>query len=90
MLFRTGNSLDLSLGGENAHRPGRAFLTGMATQLSNPNTAIVFGSIFAALLSQHISPYLYLLLPGMAFFIDAVWYGLVAWLLSAEIHVSPI
>jgi hypothetical protein len=40
--------------------------------LSNPNTAIVFGSIFAALLSQHISPYLYLLLPSMAFFIDEV------------------
>lgn len=27
-----------------------AFLSGMLTQLSNPNTAIVFGSIFAATL----------------------------------------
>ncbi|MBD8164315.1 LysE family translocator [Erwinia persicina] len=84
MLFRTGDSVASSPVGDNAQGPGRAFLTGMATQLSNPNTAIVFGSIFAALLSQHISPYLYLVLPMMAFCIDALWYGLVAWLLSAE------
>ena len=54
MLFRTGDSVASSPVGDNAQGPGRAFLTGMATQLSNPNTAIVFGSIFAALLSQHI------------------------------------
>ncbi|MEN4743459.1 LysE family translocator [Pantoea agglomerans] len=84
MLFRTGDSKALNVTTASAHRPGRAFLTGMATQLSNPNTAIVFGSIFAALLSHHISSYLYLVLPAMAFCIDALWYGLVAWLLSAE------
>ncbi|WP_336369329.1 LysE family translocator [Rahnella perminowiae] len=84
MLFRTGDSAGSLAGGESAHHPGRAFFIGMATQLSNPNTAIVFGSIFAALLSQHISPYLYLVLPAMAFCIDTIWYAVVAWLLSAE------
>jgi len=61
-----------------------AFLSGMLTQLSNPNTAIVFGSIFAATLGSHISPVLYLVLPLMAFCIDTLWYALVACLLSAE------
>lgn len=84
MLFRRGDSAGSLAGGVSAHHPGRAFFTGMATQLSNPNTAIVFGSIFAALLSQHISPYLYLVLPAMAFCIDTIWYAVVAWLLSAE------
>ncbi|NEH20510.1 LysE family transporter [Pantoea agglomerans] len=61
-----------------------AFLSGMLTQLSNPNTAIVFGSIFAATLGSHISPVLYLVLPLMAFCIDTLWYALVACLLSAD------
>lgn len=84
MLFRSGGNPAEPLASASVLRPGRAFLTGMATQLSNPNTAIVFGSIFAALLSQHISPVLYLVLPAMAFAIDALWYSLVAWLLSAS------
>ncbi|WP_191938717.1 LysE family transporter (plasmid) [Pantoea agglomerans] len=61
-----------------------AFLSGMLTQLSNPNTAIVFGSIFAATQGSHISPVLYVVLPLMAFCIDTLWYARVACLLSAD------
>lgn len=64
--------------------PGKAFFTGMATQLSNPNTAIVFGSIFAAVLTKNIALYLYIVLPLIAFVIDTAWYAFVAWLLSAQ------
>ncbi|BBE78081.1 MULTISPECIES: LysE family translocator [Phytobacter] len=83
MLTRSGKT-DIHTAASGVMRPGNAFIKGLVIQLSNPNTAIVFGSIFAAILSKHISPYLYLLLPVMAFCIDAAWYGTVAWLLSSE------
>ncbi|MDX5627342.1 MULTISPECIES: LysE family transporter [unclassified Brenneria] len=62
----------------------QAFITGLLTQLSNPNTAIVFGSIFAAILSHKITLFMYLALPAIAFLIDLLWYGFVAYVLSAS------
>ncbi|MGM3162324.1 LysE family translocator [Dickeya undicola] len=63
---------------------GRAFRQGLLTQLSNPNTALVFGGVFAALLSQHIARWMYAALPLLAFVIDFLWYALVALLLSSS------
>lgn len=62
----------------------KAFRDGLFTQLSNPKTAIVFASIFTALLPAHIPTVFYYLIPLMSFVIDAGWYALVALLLSAE------
>lgn len=57
---------------------------GLLTQLSNPKTALVFASIFTALLPKEIPGYFYYILPLMAFVIDAGWYALVAVLLSSK------
>lgn len=63
---------------------GRAFTTGLITQLSNPKIAIVLASIFTALLPKEIPLYFYVVLPVLCFFIDAGWCSLVAVALSAE------
>lgn len=62
----------------------RAFTTGLITQLSNPKIAIIFASIFTALLPKDIPLYFYFVLPILCFFIDAGWCSLVAVALSAE------
>lgn len=84
MLFRPQSNPIGGPAGISEVRPGRAFLTGMGTQLSNPNTAIVFGSIFAAILNREISSSLYIILPLIAFAVDTLWYALVALLLSSS------
>lgn len=61
----------------------RAFTTGLLTQLGNPNTAIVFGSVFAALLSHKIPMVLYIVLPLIALAVDLLWYAFVAFVLSS-------
>ncbi|MEE3623159.1 LysE family transporter [Nitrospirillum sp. BR 11752] len=67
---------------------GRAFIVALATQLSNPKTAIAYASIFAALLpapSQVGEPSRHLLvLPPMIFLIEAGWYSVVALAFSLE------
>jgi threonine/homoserine/homoserine lactone efflux protein len=62
----------------------RAFLVGLGTQLSNPKTAIVFSSVFAALLPQHPPSWFFIALPIICFSIDAVWYTTVAYTLSSS------
>ncbi len=62
----------------------QAFRHGLLTQLSNPKTAIVFASVFSALLPAQIPFWFYLVLPLSAMLIDGGWYILVAYLLSAE------
>ena len=56
----------------------RSFGVALVTQVSNPKTAIVYASIFAALLPA--SPPLWLLaaLPPLIFLVEAGWYGAVA------------
>lgn len=63
---------------------GRAYFTGLFTQLSNPKTAIVFASVFSALLPADIPLWFYVALPLIAALIDGGWYLLVAYLLSGE------
>ncbi|MFQ3246403.1 MAG: threonine/homoserine/homoserine lactone efflux protein [Arenicella sp.] len=61
----------------------RSFKVGLMTQLSNPKTAIFYGSVFAALLPQNISLSLIIILAPIIFVLEAGWYSLVAVLLSS-------
>jgi threonine/homoserine/homoserine lactone efflux protein len=63
---------------DGAGSPGRSFWTGLTTQLTNPKTAIVYGSIFAALLPQHPPSWCYIALPPLVFAVEAGWYTVVA------------
>lgn len=56
----------------------KSFWVGLSTQLSNPKTAIAYGSIFAALLPQHPPLWSYFALPPLVFAIEAGWYTVVA------------
>jgi len=56
----------------------RSFWLGLSTQLSNPKTAIVYGSIFVALLPKHPPLWCYFVLPPLVFAIEAGWYTVVA------------
>ncbi|ABG41058.1 Lysine exporter protein (LYSE/YGGA) [Paraglaciecola sp. T6c] len=62
----------------------KAVLLGLTTQLSNPKTAIIIGSIFAALLPNEIPVYGEALLCLLAFTGDIAWYSLVVLLLSTK------
>lgn len=64
--------------------PGKSFLVGLMTQLSNPKTAIVYGSIFVALLPKHPPGWTYLALPPFVFGIEAGWYTVVALCFSSS------
>ncbi|HEY0720348.1 MAG TPA: LysE family translocator [Gammaproteobacteria bacterium] len=61
----------------------KSLLLGLVTQLSNPKTAIVYGSIFAALLPQHLPPAATLALPLLVFLVETGWYSIVALALSS-------
>lgn len=56
----------------------RAFGTALLTQLGNPKTALVYGSLFAALLPAAPAPWLPLVLPLLILAVETAWYGLVA------------
>ncbi len=62
----------------------KAVLFGFATQMSNPKTAIIIGSIFAALLPKEIPPFGIPLVCLIAFIIDVSWYSCVVGLLSTQ------
>ena len=60
-----------------------SFKVGLIAQLSNPKTAIFYGSVFAALLPPNISTTALLLLVPIIFTLEAGWYSVVALLLSS-------
>lgn len=64
--------------------PGRSFVLGLATQISNPKTAVVYASVFAALLPPTLPGWMYLVLPLLIFVIEAAWYAVVALAFSAD------
>jgi len=71
-----------------AHREGidaahGAFMVGFVTQVSNPKTAIVYASVFAALLPSSPSLAFGAAVVGAVLVIETGWYGLVATLLSS-------
>jgi threonine/homoserine/homoserine lactone efflux protein len=62
---------------------GRTFLLGLATQVSNPKTAVVYASIFAAFLPREVPLVLALAVPAVIFCIETGWYTVVALALSS-------
>jgi len=62
----------------------RSFWLGFTTQVSNPKTAIVYASVFAAFLPPHFSLAFAGVLLVIVFFVEAGWYALVALLLSSS------
>jgi threonine/homoserine/homoserine lactone efflux protein len=62
----------------------QSFKIGLITQLSNPKTAIFYGSVFAALLPADLSVSLVLILALMLFILEAGWYSIVALVLSSN------
>jgi threonine/homoserine/homoserine lactone efflux protein len=67
-----------------ASGPGRAFALALVTQVSNPKAAIVYGSVFAALLPQTVPGWAYLVLPVLIFAMETAWYAIVAVAFSAD------
>ena len=62
----------------------RAFWLGLATQVSNPKTAVVYASIFVSLLPQEMPLWALFVLPAVIFCIETGWYSIVALALSAS------
>ena len=60
-----------------------AFWFGLLTQISNPKAAVVYASVFAALLPPEVPLWAALALPAVIFAIEAGWYAIVALVLSA-------
>jgi threonine/homoserine/homoserine lactone efflux protein len=62
----------------------RSFALAAVTQLSNPKAAIVYGSIFAALLPAQVPAWTFAVLLPSIFAIEAGWYTVVAVVFSAD------
>jgi threonine/homoserine/homoserine lactone efflux protein len=65
-------------------RSRESFSLGLVTQLSNPKTAIVYASVFAALLPAAYSIVFSAVLVAAVFALEAGWYALVAVVLSSQ------
>jgi threonine/homoserine/homoserine lactone efflux protein len=68
---------------ESAKRSSQSFWLGLLTQLSNPKTAVVYASVFAAFLPTSFTWLFAAALVAVVFCIEAGWYSLVALLLSS-------
>lgn len=62
----------------------RSFSFGLLTQISNPKAAIIYGSVFAAMLPAAPPSWLVLALPPLVFAIETAWYAIVALAFSAS------
>lgn len=62
----------------------KSFLMGLATQTSNPKTALVIAGIFAAFMPAEPPQNTTVLIALIAFLIDFSWYAVVALTLSSE------
>jgi threonine/homoserine/homoserine lactone efflux protein len=69
--------------GKGSSGPLRAFWLGVTTQVSNPKTAIVYASVFAAFLPASFSLGFAAALLAAVFFVESAWYALVAVLFSS-------
>ncbi|WP_159994855.1 LysE family translocator [Roseomonas sp. 18066] len=82
-IFR-GAAMPLAMEGPDAPpRRGNAFWLALATQLSNPKTALAYAGIFAALLPADRPGWFLLALPLLVLAVEAGWYALVALAFSA-------
>ncbi len=71
-------------GQSSATAVSQSFWLGVATQVSNPKTAIVYASVFAAFLPSTYSPSFAAELLLVVFAIEAGWYAVVATMLSSS------
>jgi threonine/homoserine/homoserine lactone efflux protein len=62
----------------------RSFCLGLTTQLSNPKTAVVYASVFAAFLPSTFSSVFAVVLLCVVLTIEAGWYSVVAAMLSSS------
>jgi threonine/homoserine/homoserine lactone efflux protein len=77
--------LNVELPGQSAVVPSaRSFWLGVTTQVSNPKTAVVYASVFAAFLPAAFSPLFAAVLLFLVFVIEAGWYAVVATVLSSS------
>ncbi len=67
-----------------AAREGRALALGFMTQVSNPKTAVVYASVFAAFLPGSQSLAFDVVLVAVVFLMETGWYALVATVLASE------
>lgn len=63
----------------------RSFALGLTTQISNPKTAVVYASVFAAFLPSESSLVFSFGIASLVFMIETVWYTLVAIVLSSNV-----
>lgn len=71
-------------GSAHAATPARSFVMGLVTQVTNPKTALVYASVFAALLPERFGAGMMAALLAAVFTIEAGWYALVAVALSSS------
>lgn len=64
--------------------PFRSFYIALITQISNPKTAVVYGSIFAALLPASPPIWMLVILPLLIFIVETSWYTIVALVFSSN------
>jgi threonine/homoserine/homoserine lactone efflux protein len=74
----------IGAGDQRSRPPLRTFWLGFTTQLSNPKTAIVYASVFAAFLPASFSPGFAAVLLAAVFVVESVWYALVGFLFSSS------
>ncbi len=70
--------------GSGTRSAARSFVLGLTTQISNPKTAIVYASVFAAFLPTAPTLAFSLGVSALVFAIESGWYALVAVALSAQ------
>lgn len=61
-----------------------SYFLGLMTQLSNPKTAIVIGSIIMAFLATETPPYTFIIITILMFISDWAWYSIVVVALSTK------
>jgi threonine/homoserine/homoserine lactone efflux protein len=84
LIFKSAKQpLPVQAGSTKAVNAKRSFWLGLTTQLSNPKTAIVYASVFAAFLPQQFSAAFAAALLLLVFVVEAGWYSLVAQVLSS-------
>lgn len=75
---------DAETGAYEGRSAGQCLAIAFATQISNPKTAVVYASIFAALMPANPPAAALLILPPAIFVIEAGWYAIVALVFSAR------
>ena len=69
---------------ENKTSISASYFLGLMTQLSNPKTAIVIGSIIMAFLPTETPPYTFIIITILMFLSDWAWYSIVVVALSTK------